>query len=126
MNEATMPKLTFPNTFIWGAATSSYQIEGAWDEDGRSESIWDRFTHTPGHITDGSNGDIACDHYHRWRDDVALLKDLGVRAYRFSIAWPRILPDGRGAVNQPGLDFYSRLVAALLEQGVRPVAAVEQ
>ncbi len=111
---------TFPDDFTWGVATSSYQIEGAWDADGKGESIWDRFSHTPGRIEDGSTGDIACDHYHRYREDVALMKALGVRAYRFSIAWPRILPDGRGTVNQRGLDFYNRLVDALLEAGIAP------
>ena len=111
----------FPSDFVWGAATSSYQIEGAWNEDGKGESIWDRFTHTPGKIEDGSTGDVACDHYHRWRDDVALLRDLNLDAYRFSIAWPRILPAGDDAtVNQKGLDFYSRLVDGLLEAGITP------
>src|SRR5436190_743434 len=119
-----MSKLTFPETFLWGAATSSYQIEGAWQEDGRGESIWDRFAHTPGNIADGSNGDVACDHYHRWRDDVALLKQLGVNAYRFSIAWPRILPTGRGAVNEAGLAFYDRLVDGMLERGLDPWATL--
>lgn len=119
-----MPTLPFPKNFIWGAATSSYQIEGAWNEDGKSESIWDRFTHTPGNIIDSSTGDVACDHYHRWPEDVALMKSLNVQAYRFSIAWPRILPNGRGAVNQPGLDFYSRLVDGLLEAGLRPFATL--
>ncbi|GAB4193171.1 MAG: GH1 family beta-glucosidase [Roseiflexaceae bacterium] len=114
------PTHTFPADFIWGVATSSYQIEGAWNEDGRSESIWDRFSHTPGKIKDGSNGDVACDHYHRWREDIALIKELGIPSYRFSIAWPRILPEGRGRVNQAGLDFYSRLVDGLLEAGIQP------
>ncbi|MBK9712844.1 MAG: beta-glucosidase [Kouleothrix sp.] len=115
-----MSKLTFPPGFTWGAATAAYQIEGAWNEDGRSESIWDRFTHTPGNVRDGSSGDVACDHYHRWRDDIALMKDLGLQSYRFSVAWPRVLPDGRGRVNQAGLDFYSRLVDGLLEAGIEP------
>ncbi len=113
-------KLAFPKDFIWGAATASYQIEGAWDEDGKGESIWDRFSHTPGKVDNGDTGDVACDHYHRWRDDVALMKELGLKAYRFSVAWPRILPDGRGEVNQTGLDFYSQLVDALLEVGIEP------
>lgn len=112
--------LTFPRGFVWGAATASYQIEGAWNEDGKGESIWDRFSHTPGRIADGSTGDVACDHYHRWANDVALMKSLGLQAYRFSIAWPRILPKGRGRINQPGLDFYNRLVDGLLEAGIAP------
>jgi beta-glucosidase len=114
----------FPEGFLWGAATSSYQIEGAWQEDGKGESIWDRFAHTPGKIIDGSNGDVACDHYHRWQDDIALMKGLGLHAYRFSIAWPRILPQGVGAANQPGIDFYSRLVDGLLEAGITPFATL--
>jgi beta-glucosidase len=113
-------KLVFPNDFVWGAATASYQIEGAWDEDGKSESIWDRFSHTPGKVDNGDTGDVACDHYHRWRDDVALMKEIGLKAYRFSIAWPRILPAGRGRANQAGIDFYSQLVDALLETGIEP------
>ena len=112
--------ITFPKDFLWGAATSSYQIEGAWDEDGKGESIWDRFCRTPGTVREGDTGDVACDHYHRWREDVQLMKELGLQAYRFSIAWPRILPQGRGRVNQAGLDFYSRLVDGLLEAGIQP------
>lgn len=117
---APQTSLQFPPGFIWGAATAAYQIEGAWNEDGKGESIWDRLTHTPGHIEDNSTGDVACDHYHRWRDDIALMEGLGIRAYRFSIAWPRILPAGCGAVNQRGLDFYSRLVDGLLEAQITP------
>lgn len=113
-------ELQFPTNFVWGTATASYQIEGAWNEDGKGESIWDRFSHTPGKVANGDTGDVACDHYHRWREDVALMKDLGVSAYRFSIGWPRLLPAGRGAVAQAGLDFYSRLVDALLEAGITP------
>lgn len=113
-------KNNFPKDFVWGAATASYQIEGAWNEDGRGESIWDRFSHTPGKVLNGDTGDVACDHYHRWREDIGLLKELGLNAYRFSIAWPRVLPNGRGAVNQIGLDFYDRLVDGLLETGIIP------
>lgn len=119
-----MPNLTFPDSFIWGSATSSYQIEGAWDEAGKGESIWDRFSHTPGKIIDGSNANVACDHYHLWPQDIGLMKDLGLQAYRFSIAWARILPQGRGEVNQAGLDFYSRLVDGLLEAGIAPFATL--
>jgi beta-glucosidase len=115
-----MASLQFPTGFIWGAATSSYQIEGAVHADGRGESIWDRFSHTPGITADGATGDVACDHYHRWPEDVALMAQLGLKAYRFSVAWPRILPNGRGPVNQAGLDFYRRLVDALLEHGIEP------
>jgi len=110
----------FPQDFIWGTATSSYQIEGAWQADGKGESIWDRFTHTPGHILAGDTGDVACDHYHRYPQDVALMAEMGVKAYRFSIAWPRILPDGRSPINQAGLDFYSRLVDELLAANITP------
>ena len=113
-------KRIFPKNFVWGTATASYQIEGAWNEDGKGESIWDRFSHTPGKVRNGDTGDVACDHYHRWREDVALMKELGLKAYRFSIAWPRILPAGRGDVNQAGIDFYSELVDALLEAGIEP------
>jgi beta-glucosidase len=113
-------QITFPDGFVWGAATASYQIEGAWNEDGRGPSIWDTFSHTPGNIADGSTGDVACDHYHRWQEDIGLMKSLGLHAYRFSIAWPRILPAGRGQINQPGLDFYNRLIDGLLEAGIVP------
>jgi beta-glucosidase len=115
-----MSTFRFPSDFLWGTATASYQIEGAWREDGKGESIWDRFAHTPGIVSDGGTGDIACDHYHRWRDDIALMEGLGLKAYRFSTAWPRILPDGYGKVNQAGLDFYSRLIDGLLDAGIEP------
>jgi beta-glucosidase len=114
-------KLEFPDNFLWGVATSAYQIEGAWAEDGKAESVWDRFSHTPGKIIDSSNGDMACDHYHRLSEDVALMKSLGIQAYRFSISWPRIFPEGYGRINQAGLDFYSRLVDELLTVGIRPM-----
>ncbi len=115
---------SFPPDFAWGAATASYQIEGAWEADGKGESIWDRFAHTPGKIANGDTGDVACDHYHRWPEDVALMKEMGLKAYRFSISWPRVLPSGRGALNPAGLDFYSRLVDALLEAGIAPMATL--
>jgi len=110
----------FPKDFVWGAATASYQIEGAWNEDGKGESIWDRFSHTPGKVQDGDTGDAACDHYHRWADDLNLLKELDLKAYRLSISWPRILPAGRGGVNETGIDFYSRMIDRLLELNIEP------
>ena len=114
----------FPDGFVWGVGTSSYQIEGAVDSDGRTPSIWDVFSHTPGKINRGDTGDRACDSYNRLEDDVRLLSELGVGAYRFSVSWPRVLPDGGGAVNQPGLDYYRRLVEALNGNGIKPVATV--
>ncbi len=119
-----MPTVSFPEGFLWGSATSAYQIEGAAREDGRGESIWDRFSATPGKTQDGSSGEIACDHYHRFPEDIRMMKELGLQAYRFSIAWPRIIPGGRGLVNPLGLDFYSRLVDALLEAGIQPFATL--
>jgi len=110
----------FPANFLWGAATASYQIEGAWDADGKGESIWDRFSHTPGKVTDNDTGDVACDHYHRYREDIALMRRLGLKAYRFSVSWPRVLPQGTGRVNPAGLDFYDRLVDALLAANIEP------
>jgi beta-glucosidase len=116
MTEAT----AFPADFVWGAATAAYQIEGAVNEDGRGESIWDRFCATPGKVRGGETGAVACDFYHRYPEDILLMEELGLDALRFSIAWPRILPEGRGRVNQAGLDFYDRLVDELLEHGVQP------
>jgi beta-glucosidase len=110
----------FPEGFLWGSATSSYQIEGAWDQDGKGESNWDRFCHTPGKIAEGHTGDVACDHYHRWREDLDIMGSLGMKAYRFSVSWPRVLPEGTGQVNQKGLDFYERLVDGCLERGIEP------
>jgi beta-glucosidase len=115
-----MIEKTFPRGFVWGVATSSYQIEGAVAQGGRGPSIWDTFSHTPGAVDNGDTGDIACDHYHRWPDDLDLMVDLGVASYRFSVAWPRVMPDGR-SVNQEGLDFYRRLVDGLLDRGIQPL-----
>jgi beta-glucosidase len=115
---------SFPSGFVWGTATSAYQIEGAVNEDGRGRSIWDTFSHTPGKIADHSNGDRANDHYHRYKEDVRLIKELGVKAYRFSIAWPRVFPDGSGAPNPKGLDFYNRLIDELLANGIEPYATL--
>jgi len=110
----------FPSDFLWGAATAAYQIEGAWDEDGKGESVWDRFSHTPGKIEDGSSGEVACDHYHRYPEDIALMRHLGLKAYRFSTSWPRVLPEGQGVINPLGLDFYDRLVDKLLAANIEP------
>ena len=112
----------FPPGFLWGASTSAYQIEGAVDEDGRGRSIWDTFSHTPGKVQGGDTGDIACDSYHRSEDDLGLLSELGLGAYRFSIAWPRVQPTGRGSVNQRGLDYYRSLIERLRDRGIAPVA----
>ncbi len=117
---STSSLISFPQNFFWGASTSSYQIEGAWKDDGKGESIWDRFAHTPGKIKNGDTGDIACDSYHRVNEDIALLRAMNLNSYRFSISWPRIQPTGAGAANPKGIDFYSRLVDALLEARVRP------
>jgi beta-glucosidase len=118
------PTSTFLPGFLWGAATSAYQVEGSPLADGAGPSIWHRFAHTPGWVRDGDTGDVACDHYHRYRDDVALMRELGLSAYRFSVSWSRVLPEGRGRVNAKGLDFYSRLVDALLEHGIQPFVTV--
>ena len=114
----------FPPGFLWGVATSAYQIEGSPLADGASPSIWHRFSHIPGNVQGGDNGDVACDHYRRWREDVALLRELGVQAYRFSLSWGRLVPGGRGRPNPIGRDFYSRLIDALLETGIRPVVTL--
>ena len=116
----TPPPAAFPDDFLWGAATAAYQIEGAVGAGGRTPSIWDTFSHTPGRVVNGDTGDVACDHFHRFRDDVKLMADLGLSAYRFSLAWPRIQPRGRGPVNQAGVDFYQELVDALLAEGIEP------
>src|SRR5579864_482534 len=114
----------FPKNFLWGAATSAYQIEGAGREDGKGLSVWDEFVRKPGKIHDGETGDVACDFYHRYAEDIAHMRDMGLTAFRFSISWPRVLPDGTGSVNQKGIDFYSRLVDALLSAGIAPVATL--
>jgi beta-glucosidase len=115
---------SFPDDFLWGAATASYQTEGAVREDGRGESVWDRFCATPGKVRNGDSGEVACDFYRRYREDVALMDDLGLDAFRFSVAWPRVLPTGRGPVNHAGLDFYDRLVDELLAREIEPFATL--
>ncbi|MCC6213910.1 MAG: beta-glucosidase [Polyangiaceae bacterium] len=119
-----MTELQFPEGFVWGAATAAYQIEGGAHEGGRGESIWDRFSHTPGKVSHGDTGDVACDHFHRYAGDVAMMRELGLGAYRFSVAWPRVQPSGKGPPHPAGLDFYSRLVDALLEAGIAPMATL--
>jgi beta-glucosidase len=116
----TGTEISFPKGFFWGTATASYQIEGAWNEDGKGESIWDRFTHTPDKIKNGDTGDVACDSYHRWREDIDLMRAMNLNSYRFSISWPRVQPSGSGAANAKGIDYYSRLVDALLAAHIRP------
>src|SRR4051812_39887324 len=113
--------IEFPRGFLWGSATSAYQIEGSPLADGAGPSIWQRFMHTPGLTPSGDNGDVACDHYRRYKSDVGLMRELGMQAYRFSVSWSRIHPNGKGAVNAAGLDFYDRLVDALLENGIEPL-----
>ena len=114
----TAAELQLPPGFRWGSATASYQIEGAVHADGRTPSIWDTYSHTPGKVQGGDTGDVADDHYHRYREDVAIMKELGLQTYRFSIAWPRIIPEGTGAVEQRGLDFYRRLLTTVREAGI--------
>ena len=113
--------MNFPEGFLWGTATASYQVEGAVNEDGRGKSIWDTFSHMPGKVLHGDTGDIACDQYHRLEEDLDLMSELGIQAYRFSVAWPRIQPDGSGEPNQKGLDFYRRLVDGLHERDIEPI-----
>ncbi|MBQ7329694.1 MAG: beta-glucosidase [Oscillospiraceae bacterium] len=112
--------MSFQKDFAWGVATASYQIEGAWNEDGKGLSVWDVYTHEAGRIKDGTTGDVACDHYHRFKDDVKLMKELGIRAYRFSLSWPRLIPNGVGELNPAGVKFYSDLIDTLLENGITP------
>lgn len=116
--------LRFPDGFLWGSATSSYQIEGAWREDGKSPSIWDVFSHTPGRVLGGDTGDVAIDHYHRYQEDVDLMSRLGLQAYRFSFSWPRIIPEGTGSVEKRGLAFYDRLIDSLLDKNITPLATL--
>ncbi len=123
-DENRMQPERFPADFLWGAATAAYQIEGAWNIDGKGESIWDRFAHTPGKVRGGDNGDLACDSYHRFAEDVALVKAMGLHSYRYSIAWPRVQPGGRGGPNVKGLDYYRRLTDCVLEAGLRPLVTL--
>jgi beta-glucosidase len=113
-------RLYFPEGFLWGTATSAHQIEGAWNEDGKGLSIWDIFARRRGKTRDHATGETATDHYHRWQEDIEIMAQLGLKVYRFSMAWTRILPDGTGKVNQAGLDFYDRLVDGLLAKGIQP------
>jgi beta-glucosidase len=121
MSQPSAGDFTFPEGFLWGAATAAHQIEGSPLADGAGPSIWTRFAHTPGMILNGDTGDVACDHYRRWKDDVRLMRELGLQAYRFSVSWSRILPQGTGAINQAGIDFYSRLVDELLANDIEPM-----
>jgi len=116
--------MSFRKDFLWGAATASYQIEGAAYADGKGLSVWDMLCRVPGAVWSGHTGDVADDHYHRYREDVGLMQDIGLQAYRFSISWPRVIPAGTGAVNEKGLDFYDRLVDALLAAGIQPWATL--
>ncbi|HEY0281519.1 MAG TPA: family 1 glycosylhydrolase, partial [Rhizomicrobium sp.] len=121
---SNLADVRFPEDFFWGTATAAYQVEGAWNEDGKGESIWDRMAHTVGKIKGGDTGDVACDSYHRYPEDIAIMTRLNQKSCRFSVAWTRIQPTGQGAVNRKGLDFYSRYVDALLEAGIRPVCTL--
>jgi Glycosyl hydrolase family 1 len=121
---ATSGQITFPKNFLWGSATASYQVEGGWNLDGKGESIWDRFSHTQGHVKGGWTGDIACDDYHRYPEDIAIMKQMNLRSYRYSIAWPRIQPSGQGPSNAKGIDYYKRLTDAVLAAGIRPLVTL--
>ncbi|MBY6274356.1 MAG: aryl-phospho-beta-D-glucosidase, partial [Bacillaceae bacterium] len=114
----------FPKEFLWGAASSAYQVEGAWNEDGKGLSIWDKFVRIPGKTFKGTTGDVAVDHYHRYKEDIALMAEMGLKAYRFSVAWTRIFPNGHGEVNQKGLDFYNRLIDELLKHNIEPILTI--
>lgn len=120
MTAAKSPSLGLPADFLWGASTSAYQIEGAAAMDGRGPSIWDTYSRMPGRVSDNTTGEVAADHYHRWPEDIALMREMGLKAYRFSVSWPRVLPRGRGVVNEKGLEFYDRLIDGLLEAGIQP------
>ena len=113
--------MSFPKDFLWGAATASYQIEGAWNEDGKGPSVWDIFCEKEGAVKNCDNGRVACDHYHRYKEDVALMKKLGLKAYRFSVSWPRIMPNGTGEVNKKGIEFYNNLIDELIKNDIEPV-----
>jgi len=119
--ERTVAKLDFPQGFLWGTIQSAYQIEGGWNEDGKGPSVWDEFAHTPGKILTGDTGDVACDHYHRYKEDVAIMRSMNLGAYAFSINWPRVIPEGKGQVNEKGFDFYDRLVDELIAAEIKPV-----
>lgn len=119
-----MSKISFPENFIWGAATASYQIEGAASEDGKGESIWDRFSHTPDKVLNGATGDVSCDHYHKYKRDIRMMKEMGLKGYRLSVSWPRIFPSGGGQANQKGMDFYAGLIDELLENGIEPIVTL--
>ncbi|MHA1915658.1 MAG: GH1 family beta-glucosidase [Promethearchaeota archaeon] len=119
-----MTKIEFPKDFLWGTATASYQIEGAWNKDFKGESVWDMVSHTPGKIRNGDTGDIACDHYHRYKEDIQIMKQLNLNAYRFSISWPRIFPLGKGNINEKGVEFYDNLINELIANGIEPVVTL--
>ncbi|MFX1508487.1 MAG: GH1 family beta-glucosidase [Promethearchaeota archaeon] len=119
-----MKKISFPEGFLWGTATSSYQIEGGWNEDGKGESLWDYISHNLGIVSNGDTGDVACDHYHRYKEDIALMREMGLQAYRFSISWPRIFPTGQGNVNKKGVEFYDNLINELVKNNIQPVVTL--